>query len=322
MRDLLRRAFTVRGALVIILGLLAPAACRRGSEHVAQEVTIAATVGALPLQVLSTAAAQRGIARVRAVERAEDADLIWAGDPTEILANAALVAADAAPEVADVDAKFRDGARRFAPVCARARVLVVNPRVAIPIAPRNLRDLADPRLAGRIALPPDHDPAHVTALAVLASVHGEASVKRFLDLLGRNRPLRASSDLEVTAAVGRGEAAVGLVGSEAGAAGAISAAGLEVVVPDQSGRGAVIVPTAVALTRRGVARPEARALAGYLVGADAERLLVARVPGLMPLRSDVPLPPGVRPAGNLVSLPLSWERVAEERKRLLDRLAR
>lgn len=299
------------------LALAAAVACRGGAPAVeAPEVKVHVTVGEAAARVMTEAAARRGLARVRLVAAAAQADVLWAADPTEVVDAGEAVAAGAAPAAADVDARWRDPRGRFAPVCARARVLLLAPRAALPLEPTHLRDLADARLAGQVALAPPGEGANATAMAALSITFGEASLRRFLDLVARNRPLVAAGDDAVRAAVARGDAALGLAGSEQGAAGALSAAGLQVVLPDQGGRGAVLLPTAVALARGAAGAPGPEALARFLAGAEAERLLVARVPGLMPLRPDVPVPAGVRPAGHAVALALDWDRLAAERRRL------
>ena len=81
---------------------------------------------------------------------------------------------------------------------------------------------------------------------------------------------------------------------------------MAVVYPDQAGRGAVVLPTAVARLRG--AGDAAERLAAWLAGA--------RATGLLPLRAGVPVPPGVEPAANLRSLPLDWDRLLAERERL------
>ena len=43
-------------------------------------------------------------------------------------------------------------------------------------------------------------------------------------------------------------------------------------------------------------------------------------PGLMPLRADVPLPPGVRSARDLRSPSIDWDRLAEADRRLTPQL--
>jgi len=303
--------------------LVVAAACRREPPPPpAPEVALFATVGEPAATLLAGAAARAGVARVTAVTAPAGADVLWLGDPTEAVDAGELVAAGAAPDVPDVDERFRDPRGRFAPLCARARVLLLARGARLPFTPTNLRDLADPRLAGRVAVPPLGDGPNAAALAALSLAYGEASVERFLDLLARNAPRLAASEREVRALVARGDAAVGLAGTEEGAAGALSAAGLEVVFPDQAGRGAVVLPTAVAVTRAGLAKQGAHALAAFLAGAEAERLLAARVPGFMPLRAEVPVPEGVRPAGNVRALRLDWDRLADEKRRLAPALRR
>ena len=193
---------------------------------------------------------------------------------------------------------------------ARALLLLVSPAAPFPV--ERLSDLADPRLAGRVAIPPFTDGERTALVGALSASAGEAAASRLLAGIARNRPVLAVSDEDVPARIGRGEAWVGLASSEAAAAGAASAAGLEVVYPDQRDRGAVILPTAVAPARG--SPPAALALATWLAGAEAEQLLVARVPGLVPLRDGVPVPVGVRPAMALRVVALDWDLLAEKKR--------
>jgi iron(III) transport system substrate-binding protein len=319
-----RREVRARRRLAALaLALLAGAVgCRRPAPPASlPEVALFATVGAAA-RVGAEAAATRGVARVRSAQRAEDADVLWLADPTEVVEAGDAVAPGAAPPLPDVDARWKDPRGRFAPACARARVVLASPRARLPLEVANLRDLADPRLAGRVALPPLAAGAYPAALAALSVTYGEASIERFLALLARNRARLAASDDEVRADVARGDADVGLAGSEEGAAGALSAAGLEVIVPDQAGRGAVVLPTALAVARRAAGNAAAQGLVAFLTGAEAERILAARAPGLMPLRAGVPVPAGVRPAGNVVALALDWDALAAAKRKLLPRLRR
>jgi iron(III) transport system substrate-binding protein len=219
-----------------------------------------------------------------------------------------------------VPRRWTDPAGRFTPLGARARVLLVSPAAALPFSPSNLRDLADPRARGRVALVPLGRGAGPVTIAALSLAYGEASAGRFLRLLAANAPLLASDDAEVRAKVASGEAAFGLAGSTDGAAAAASARRLDVVYPDQIGSGAVVLPTVVVpLAGAGEA---ARKLAAWLSSAEAEQILVARVPGLLPLRPEVPVPPGVEPAGNLAALTFDWDALAAETSRQAERLVR
>lgn len=274
----------------------------------------------LPAEVVRDAAARLGVARVILVARPEEAEVAFLSDPVAALALGDRLVPGRAAAAPGVDGRWGDPRGRFAPGPARARVLLLAPGGVLPAVPGNYRDLADARLAGRIALAHPARGAGPATLAALSLTYGDASAGRFLRLLARNRPLLLDTDAEVRAAVATGRAWAGLAGSVDAAAGAASAAGLVVVYPDQGGRGAVVLPTAVALLRG--AGPGAAAFAVWLAGPRAEQVLVARAPGLLPLRPEVPVPVGVEPVSNLAALPLDWEALAAEVARLAPALAR
>jgi iron(III) transport system substrate-binding protein len=301
-----------RGAVPLALAAALGAACSRPAPTL-PEVRLYVSED-LPAAVAIDAAARFGVARAIRAARPEEAEVAWCSDPAAALALGELLQLGTAPSQEGVAARWRDPRGRFAPLGARARVLLVRSGGALPFAPADYRDLADPRVGGRVAFVPPARGANPVALAALALAYGDASVERFLRLLARNGPQLAASDAEVRARVASGAASIGLAGSVDGAAAAASAAPVAVVYPDQAGRGAVVLPTAVARLRG--AGDAAERLAAWLAGADAERIVVARAPGLLPLRAGVPVPPGVEPAANLRSLPLDWDRLLAERERL------
>ncbi|MEI6224660.1 MAG: ABC transporter substrate-binding protein [Deltaproteobacteria bacterium] len=297
---------------------LAALSCTSGAPL--PEVKVHASVSPVAAQALVTLSVNRRLARVVLVDDPAEADLAWFGDPVQALRHARLLVPGSAPDASGVAARWKDPARRFFPVGARARILVVDPRASLPVQPRNLRDLADPRLAGLQALArPDQGegPATFAALALLSSDDAALGLAR---AIAAQRPAITLDGPGVQALVATGKAAFGLAGSEQGAAGAVSVAALEVVYPDQSGFGTLVFPTAAAVLQRGVEKPVVHALAEWLSGSDAEQLLVARTPGLMPLRVEVPVPPGVRSARDLRSPVLDWERLSETEKRLTPQL--
>ena len=144
--------------------------CSTGSAL--PEVKVHASVSPVAARALVTLAVNRRLARVVLVEDPAEADLAWFGDPVQALRQSRLLVPGSAPDVHDVAGRWKDPARRFFPVGARARVFIVDPRAALPLQPRRLRDLADPRLAGLQAIAsPDRGegPATFAALAVLSS---------------------------------------------------------------------------------------------------------------------------------------------------------
>lgn len=311
------RALLAALCLTLVLGALS---CSRGTPL--PEVKVHVSVSPVAAQALAALAVNRRVARVVLVEDPAEADLAWFGDPAQALRQPRLLVPGSAPDASGIAGRWKDPGRRFFPVGARARVFLVSPRANLPVSPRHLRDLADPRLAGFqaiAALGSGEGPATFAALAVLSSDEAALALAR---AIVAQRPQVAADGPGVQALVASGKAAFGLAGSEQAAAGAVSAAALEVVYPDQAGFGTLVFPTAAAVMQRGVEKEHVHALADWLSGSDAEQLLVARTPGLMPLRGDVPLPLGVRSARDLRSPELDWERLADAEKRITPHLGR
>ena len=304
--------------LKLTLAALALAsACAREAPPPEVRVLVSAD---LPAGALAGVAGWARRARVVPAARPDDAELAWLDDPTQALALGDRAAPGSAPAADGVPAVFLDPRGRFAPLGAQARVLLVRPAARLPFEPTSLRHVGDPHLRGRVALAPlgtGHGPV---TLAALTLAYGPPAVDRLAGRLADNAPILCASDAAVRARVASGEADVGLVGSPEAAESAASAARMRVVWPDQSGRGAVVLPTALVVLPG--AGPAARSLAAWLVGPEGERLVVGRVPGLLPLRPGVPVPPGVEPAGNLRVLPLDWDALSVETRSRSERLAR
>jgi len=308
-----------RAALPGTLAAALLAGCT-GGGYALPEVRVYASVSPLGAQALSTLATNRRLARVVYVAEPQLADLAWFGDPTQALEAAPLLVRGSAPPQPDVEARYGDPEGRFFPLCARARVLLANPRAGLVFMPGSLSELTSPRLAGSVALVPFGRGEGPLTVAALSLLHGEEATLGFLAALGRGRPQLSRSDGEARAAVASGIAALGLVGSEEAAAGAASAAALEPIYPDQAGVGTLVFPTAVAVLARGKTSPGARQLAEWMASRDAETLVAARAPGYLPLRRSVPIPPGVRSAGDLRSPRFDWNRLAAEKNLLAPRL--
>jgi hypothetical protein len=69
-----------------------------------------------------------------------------------------------------------------------------------------------------------------------------------------------------------------------------------------------------------VENPAVHRLADWMAGGDAEQLLAARVPGLMPLREGVSLPLGVRSVRDIRSPTLDWEQLSKLDKTLTPQM--
>ncbi len=246
------------------------------------------------------------------------ADVFWSGDPVRpfLLIERGLVTAYRSPEAAAVPAAFRDREHRWTGAAARARVLLVNrDRLGERPPPSSVRDLADPRFKGEATMANPLFGTTTMHVAAWFAGWGEAPAREFLDDLKANQVRIASSNGEVRRLVTGGEATFGLTDTDDAFEALKSGAPVALVYPDQEGMGTLVMPTSVVLLRGGPHPESAGKLIDFLLSATAERLMAERA-AHMPLRSDVPLPGGVRGVQSIVPMAVDYGRVAAEMERM------
>ncbi|HEV8321819.1 MAG TPA: extracellular solute-binding protein [Myxococcota bacterium] len=255
------------------------------------------------------------------------ADVFWSGDPVRpfVLVKRGLVAPYVSPEAAGIPAAFKAADGTWTGFAARARVLLVNTtRVAAADRPRSVRDLADPRWKGAVAVANPLFGTTTMHVAALVAAWGEPAAHSFLDALKANGVRLATSNGDVKRLVAAGEVAFGLCDTDDAHEALADGAPVEVVYPDQdppaavSGTtavptaplGTLVMPTSVVVLKGGPHPDDARRLVDFLLSAEVERRL-ADAAAHMPLRAGVPSPPGVRRAGELRAMTVDFARVAD-----------
>src|SRR5258708_7395955 len=168
--------------------------------------------------------------------------------------------------------------------------------------------------AGVSALPgPAGAPVKGAAqLPALSQAWTSYRMEAWLSQLKTNEPQLYDTDEEVRQAVVSGRAVVGIVSSDEAAKAAASAAHVLTVYPNQRSIGTFVWPTALSVPKSAKNPEAAQKLAERLADRNTEQLLVARVPGYLPLRADIPVPPGVRSAANLVVVSVDPARIVAE----------
>lgn len=260
----------------------------------------------LPGAVAADLARGFQIANPTLVDAIGAAEVAWLRDPAAALALGGAAAPGSAPEQPGVPDAFLDPQRRFAPIGAVARVIVSAAKGTDEFAPDDLRELADPRVRGRVALPRLDRRDGALLVAALDLGYGERGTLGWLKQLAANDPILVEDDADVVARVVAGTARFGLTDSIT--AGAAPGEALRITFTDQAGKGCVAIPTALVVLPR--ASPAARKLSAWLAGPVGERVLVDRVPGLLPLRAQATAPPGFVPLWRLATLSLDWSALA------------
>ncbi len=337
-------ARAVQGSLVLTAAALLVAGCGGGvaSRPSAGEVVVYTSVDQVFSEPLFRRFEEQTAITVRAVFDTEEtkstgvlnrliaeaenpqADVFFSGDPVRpfLLIERGLVTAYHSPEADAVPAAFRDAEHRWTGAAARARVLLVNrDRLGDRPAPSSVRDLANPAFKGEAAMATPLFGTTTMHVAAWFASWGEAATQEFLDDLETNQVRIASSNGEVRRLVAGGEATFGLTDTDDAAEALESGAPVELIYPDQEGMGALVMPTSVVLLRGGPHPGNARRLLDFLLSATAERLMAEQA-AHMPLRSDVPLPAGVRGVQSIVPMAVDYGQVAAEMERMQPWLRR
>ncbi|HEY4883180.1 MAG TPA: extracellular solute-binding protein [Myxococcales bacterium] len=245
---------------------------------------------------------------------AEMGDVRWDNEPYGAIAAAAKGLLLPAPSTGqDVPPLWKDPGGTWVAVGGRAVVLLVaTDELGDHGAPVRFTALTEPWLKGKVAIPSPTGGMALAHFTALYAAWGLERMEAWLKQLKANEPQIYPTDDEVRQAIVSGQAIVGLAASDEAAKAAASAAHVLLVYPNQKSIGTFVWPTALSVPKTAKNREAAQRLAERLADRGIEQLLVARVPGYLPLRSDIPVPPGVRSAANLVVISVDPARIVSE----------
>jgi ABC-type Fe3+ transport system substrate-binding protein len=314
-------ADTVEQILRTIVAQGGPRAARIPGQHLGASVLPAAAAGS---EGTSSARPRATPGAAQAGVQAESGgDVRWDLEPYGAIA--AANRGELAPMPGsgeDVPDLWRDPAGTWVAVGGRAQVLLVaSDRLGAHSMPVRLTALTEPWLKGKVAIAAPTGGASLAHFAALYEAWGEERMNLWLSQLKANEVQVLADDAAVHDAVARGAAVVGLLGSDQAAKAKASAAQVEVVYPNQHSIGTFVWPTALSRPLAAPHPEKAAALAEKLASRLTEQLLVAREPGFLPLRRDIPVPPGVRSATNLVVISVAPARIIHQIARRRDALA-
>jgi iron(III) transport system substrate-binding protein len=241
-------------------------------------------------------------------------DLRWDSEPYAAIAAAKRGELLPMPATAsDVPPLWRDPGGTWVAVGGRAVVLLVaTDLLRDQTVPTSYAALTQPWLKGKVALAAPTGGASLAHFAALYQAWGEARMQAWMKQLRANAVQVLDSDDAVRQAVVTGKATVGLLASDEAAKAAASAARVSLEYPNQRSIGTFVWPTALSRPKDARNVDAARQLAERLASREIEQLLVARVPGYLPLRAGIPVPPGVTSAANLVVVSVDPARIVAE----------
>jgi len=264
-----------------------------------------AFTAATGIQVNAVYAKTGMLERLQNEGRNSPADLVFTVDIGRLsdLQNAGLTQPVASAAInRSVPANMRDPAGHWFGLTARARILVTSKARVRRGEITSYEDLADPKWRGRVCTRSGKHPYNIALIASLMHRHGDAQAQAWLAGVKANLARKPQgNDRAQARAIAEGVCDVGVINHyylHKMAADDKQKAwfdAVDVVFPNQAGRGTHMNISGMAMTRHAPHRDEALALMEFLAGDRAQRMY-AEVNG------EYPVNPRIRVGGYLQSL--------------------
>ena len=321
-----------RGAAVLFLGVFLGSGCTRSAASKATVVVYVSEDRVFSEPVLKEFEARTGI-RVRAVYDTEEtkgtgvmnrliaekgnpqADVYWANEPIRaaVLKQRGVAAPYKSPQAADIPEGFKDPDGYWTGFSARARVFVVNSRIAPDREPKSIRSYTDPAWKGKSVIANPLFGTTAVHMAVLWTLWGEKGVRDFLAAAKQNGVKISTSNGESADFVASGESDFSLVDSDDAVSRIRRKRPLRMVFPDQGGgeAGTLLLPNAAVLVAGGPHPAEGKKLIDYLLSKETERKLAFADCAQIPLHRGVETPKDVPGIESVKWLSVDFGKVAQ-----------
>ncbi len=220
-----------------------------------------------------------GLAGKLEAEAAHPRADVWWGSEAFLsvrLANEGVLQPYVSPNAADIKPLFKDAHGLWTGVGLRARVLAVSEKSAPGFAITGIKDLADPRLKGRVAMSRPTAGATGANLAALYVLWGPEKAQAFCRSLRENGLALLGGNAEVADEVGMGHYTLGITDSDDCMNTLANGGHLKLIVPDQGEtmQGTLAMPTSVAMVKGSRNVDGAKKLIDFLVSKQSERKLI------------------------------------------------
>lgn len=233
--------------------------------------------------------------RLVAEKNRPQADVFWSSENlrTLNLKNAGVLTPYISSAAGNIPHQFKDPEGYWTGFGARYRVFVVGSDLKKSgELPQRLSDLADSRWRGKVAIAKPFFGTTSTHFAALYADWGKETYTEFLNSLKANQVALLSGNSTVRDAVVRGEYLFGLTDTDDVMVALQRGDDVAMIYPDQENLGAYAIPHTVALVAGGPNPDNGKKLIDFLLGLEAEQMLIASGAIQGAVRNDAPVPAG------------------------------
>jgi iron(III) transport system substrate-binding protein len=266
------------------------------------------------------------VKRLREESARPRCDVFWNNElaHTVALANEGLLASYDSPSAEGIPEEFRDPQRRWTAFAARARVFIVNTKLADPASLTSIEDLFDAKWKGKVCMARPLTGTTLTHLTALFASEGDAAGEALLKRIEESGISLVQSNGQVMRLVREGQMAWGLTDTDDFNVALQAGAPVAQVFPDQrtterpQARGALLIPNSVAILANAPHPENARKLVDFILSRQVEEKLAFAEGAQIPVRADVKRPPHVKSAAELSLMKVDWARVGADVERRLQ----
>ena len=245
------------------------------------------------------------------------ADVFWSGDPVRaaVLKLKGVSTAYQSPGAKELPKQYSDPDGYWTGFSARVRVIMYNTEL-IPRgqAPSSIFDLAtNAALRGKTCIAnPLFGTTSMQAAALFVAL-GDKRARDYFEGLTNNGVKMVSSNGEVRHRVSEGDCAAGIVNSDDAHEAIKDQKPIEVVYPDESGIGTLVVPNATVLIANAPHPENGKKFIDFLLTPETEQALAESDAAQIPLRPNVTTPPDLRTIDKLHPMHSRRERQPSRR---------
>lgn len=250
-------------------------------------------------------------------------DVFWNNElvHTVRLKTKGILAPYESPSAGDIPARFKDPEHYWTGFAARARVFILNTKLATKAFPdesewpTKTADLLDPKWKGQVGMAKPLAGTTLTHMAVLWSLKGPQFVKDFWTGFSQNDGHVATGNANLMKSVSDGRFIFGYTDTDDFRKAELEGAPVRQIFPDQAKNGEIagclVIPNSVSMIKNGPNPDNAKRLIDYILSGKVEEQLAFSPSAQMPVRKSVPRPDYVLSAEELVTLEVDWVKVAE-----------
>lgn len=258
------------------------------------------------------------VARLREETKNPRCDVFWNNEVAHTAALGAdgLLEAYDPPSAKDLPSAFRDARHCWNGFAARARILIVNTKLADPAAIHGMWDLVDPKWAGKVVMAKPLTGTTLTHMAALYLVLGQDKadeyVQRIHELSKSGAVALTNGNASVARMVGDGQMAFGWTDTDDFAVALERGAPVAAVYPDKDGVGTLVLPNSIMILKGAPHRAAAQRFVDWVLRPEIEKELAFSRSAQIPVREAVARPAGMPPPSAYKLMPLDFEKLGNE----------